>query len=573
MRLQKITSLALTGILLGLLLTIGPTPPTFSDADALPPREHHPAPAASATTYTVNSSADPGDGVCTGIDCTLREAIEAANANPGKDTILFEMNCLDLPVPTIQPETPMPEITDPVIIDASSWWGSSCPVPVKLYGSTAGADAWGLTITSGDSTIKGLWITAFYGGAIRLQSSGGNVITSSVLYQNHGDGISIQSTSNDNTVSGSWIAGNGGTGVAVLSGSTGNTISENGIFGSGGLGIDLNADGVTLNDAGDGDTGGNGLQNFPTLTSVQIQGGQTIVKGTLDSTPNTRFRLEFFSNTAVDPAAYGEGETFLDAIEVATGSDGQVTFEAALDAVGPNVTATATDLTTGDTSEFSPVLGSKEVTPDRQQIGQKLTYTFALRGVTGSGPASLTDPIPENAAYVPGSLWASKGTPVYEEEENRITWSGTVGGGETVEVGFAVTATCGTPPIPPPPEEVLNTAIINIGGGTFETLAVAAVYLPHKDLTTLADAPADGAKDVVIQAQDGSGVRLQWHDRAAGLACGADPNTDDVFYRVYLRQRGGAWREIGASPNCDRQIQLGPDDLACRDNGDPASYE
>src|SRR6185369_10203555 len=43
--------------------------------------------------YTVNTTADTDDGACTatgtGNGCTLREAINAANANAGKDTILF----------------------------------------------------------------------------------------------------------------------------------------------------------------------------------------------------------------------------------------------------------------------------------------------------------------------------------------------------------------------------------------------------------------------------------------------------------------------------------------------------
>ncbi len=39
----------------------------------------------------VNSTADPGDGVCDATECTLREAIDAANANAGLDTIEFDI--------------------------------------------------------------------------------------------------------------------------------------------------------------------------------------------------------------------------------------------------------------------------------------------------------------------------------------------------------------------------------------------------------------------------------------------------------------------------------------------------
>ena len=44
------------------------------------------APAHAATTWTVTKTADTADGTC-GADCSLREAIIAANSNPGPDVI------------------------------------------------------------------------------------------------------------------------------------------------------------------------------------------------------------------------------------------------------------------------------------------------------------------------------------------------------------------------------------------------------------------------------------------------------------------------------------------------------
>src|ERR1043165_8155622 len=46
-------------------------------------------PAAVTATFTVNSADDHDDTACTAGDCTLREAINAANASPGTDTIAF----------------------------------------------------------------------------------------------------------------------------------------------------------------------------------------------------------------------------------------------------------------------------------------------------------------------------------------------------------------------------------------------------------------------------------------------------------------------------------------------------
>ena len=79
----------------------------------------------------------------------------------------------------------------------------------------------------------------------------------------------------DGTASGSnTIAFNAGAGI-VIENSLANPIQRNSIFANVGLGIDLGADGVTPNDAGDGDSGPNDLQNFPVLISVSSNGGIT----------------------------------------------------------------------------------------------------------------------------------------------------------------------------------------------------------------------------------------------------------------------------------------------------------
>src|SRR6186713_2788156 len=42
---------------------------------------------AAGTTFMVTKTSDTADGSCTPADCSLREAIIAANKNPGADTI------------------------------------------------------------------------------------------------------------------------------------------------------------------------------------------------------------------------------------------------------------------------------------------------------------------------------------------------------------------------------------------------------------------------------------------------------------------------------------------------------
>lgn len=156
---------------------------------------------------------------------------------------------------------------------------------------------------------------------------------------------------------GNFIANNGGAGVVVHGTSMDSPVLGNVIAGNGLLGIDLGAsDGVTPNDPGDLDTGPNGMQNFPVLSSVQSSpSGVVVVEGALDGTPASSFRIEFFSNGSCDASGHGEGRRYLGFTDAVTDGSGTASFSASLTApvpAGEMVTATATS-TTSCTSEFS----------------------------------------------------------------------------------------------------------------------------------------------------------------------------------------------------------------------------
>jgi hypothetical protein len=106
------------------------------------------------------------------------------------------------------------------------------------------------------------------------------------------------------------------------------------------------------NDLGDPDTGANNLQNFPVLTGAFTDSSATVaVTGTLNSTAFTTLRIEFFAN----PSG-GEGRTFLGYRNVITDASGNASFVESFEAsvaVGQTITASATNLSTGDTSEYS----------------------------------------------------------------------------------------------------------------------------------------------------------------------------------------------------------------------------
>ncbi len=159
---------------------------------------------------------------------------------------------------------------------------------------------------------------------------------------------------------GNLISGNWGPGIVVTgSDSTGNAIEGNSIAANNGLGIDLGGDGTTPNDDGpanDQDAGPNGLQNFPVVASALSTVPSTAIEGTIDSTPNTAFRIELFASPSCDtPGGNGEGETYLGSVDVATDPDGQASFSTSAPTAVPvghfvTTTATAPD---GSTSEFS----------------------------------------------------------------------------------------------------------------------------------------------------------------------------------------------------------------------------
>jgi CSLREA domain-containing protein len=186
---------------------------------------------------------------------------------------------------------------------------------------------------------------------------------------------------------GNVIAFNSIQGVVVIGGQH-NAIRGNAIWGNagvwkGGLGITLASGGLTpdvgrntLNDAGDADTGSNGLQNYPRLTSAQQAGGLLSLGGVLGSTADSTFEIDVFLSDAPDPGGYGEARYYLGTFDVTTESDGLAWFEAELAAnvvSGQVITTTATSQA-GDTSEFS----------ERIAVGDPLVDPFVVNTVDDS---------------------------------------------------------------------------------------------------------------------------------------------------------------------------------------------
>ncbi len=216
-----------------------------------------------------------------------------------------------------------------------------------------------------------------------------------------GNGVGVFVTGSNKTIGGTGsgegniIAFNSESGVLLddVEGGTGLTIRGNSFHDNGGLGIDLGGDGVTANDSGDSDTGVNGLQNFPELTTV-IGGSSTQVSGRLNSSAQTTFTLDFYASAMADPSGFGEGSRYLGPTMVTTDSSGNVDFTITIPAATTSsevVTATATD-SSGNTSEFSLALTTTDEVVDIDLVPGDLTNTIDLNSTGTFALAVLSTP-------------------------------------------------------------------------------------------------------------------------------------------------------------------------------------
>jgi hypothetical protein len=228
----------------------------------------------------------------------------------------------------------------------------------------------------------------------------GTDATGTAAMGNHGPAVSIYGSTGA-TIGGIGAGeantmaynGTGGVSGAVWVGaSTAATIRGNSIHDNLATGIDLSAgggpDGVTANDLGDADAGGNNLQNFPIVSTVTY-GANTTVDGFLNSTPSTTFDLDFYSNPACSnfPREFLQGATYIGSSQVTTDGSGNATIHVTTLASTPSgsrISVTATD-PGGNTSEFSQRLPfSVNVTSGDAGGGTALTIagTNFLSGAT-----------------------------------------------------------------------------------------------------------------------------------------------------------------------------------------------
>lgn len=300
---------------------------------------------------------------------------------------------------------------------------------------------------------------------------------------NGGIGIRIVSSSGSTIRGGAGanqetvVAYSGSTGISIETSQT-VAIDDTLTFSNGGLGIDLGNNGVTPNDAGDGDAGPNGNQNYPVFalaaTDGLVTGTTLVINGQFPSGAGT-YNMVFYVNTTCDPSGFGEGQAFLQnggTPYVQSTSSGQ--FSATLTGsynVGDFITAIAVSQnagTIGNTSEFAQCI---EITDNVLTASFVPSATTIVAGQsvffdnTSTGLITATrwfiDGIQVSTAYDLLRIFATPGSYVVElEVENNI---GTiVRSAPTTITVLAPTATPINTPIP-----TVNTPIPPVSTETF----------------------------------------------------------------------------------------------------------
>lgn len=359
--------------------------------------------------FLVNSTTDSSDGICTIQNCTLREAITAANANTGSNIIVFNL-AGNAPY-TIQPLLPLPLITSPMTIDGTSQPGYAASPLIVVNGdlippAQAGTEPTrvGINITGGGTTVSGFVINGWDYAGVGIMNGGGNVIKGNYIGTDASGntavpnlyGVIIYESSN-NVIGGATVAahnvisGNMDDGVKITGTSDQNLVSGNSIFGNGHLGIDLGGDGVTSNDAGDVDTGANGLQNFPMLTVAYTWQGEVVVRGNLQGTAGAIYQLEFYMNDTCNASGNGEGQTYISSQSLTVDGNGDGAFTMRVNFNVPAnkfITATATN-PSNNTSEFSACIQAivPSLPPNHyQETDDAFIYSGNWYSYIGSGP-------------------------------------------------------------------------------------------------------------------------------------------------------------------------------------------
>ncbi len=353
------------------------------------------APALAAKVYEVDTTGDetdmtPGNGEClTSLStCTLRAAIEEANADGVPSSIVFKPTPFDGGHGSnIEPGSAFPPITQPVVIDGGSCVFSGNPTPCAGFRVHNGQV--GFEVLAGETTIEHMTISEGT-DAIRIEVSGSpsagvDVLDNTILAPSNGIEVTGSIDAPGNLIEGNTIDATANDGIVILGG--GNRVFGNKIDGSEFIAIYLHgtADGNRI--GGDTPESENVITNsygaivivLPEAPRNEIgrnrgesTGGPFILLNPEGTTPNggiaaptvtaaVQSSLSGSAEAGAKVRVFESGPLGINAIEgflgeAVAGSDG--TWKATFPAVPVGTLLTATQTLDGGTSELSEAVAA-----------------------------------------------------------------------------------------------------------------------------------------------------------------------------------------------------------------------
>ncbi|MBK9658165.1 MAG: Ig-like domain repeat protein [Rhodanobacteraceae bacterium] len=273
--------------------------------------------------------------------------------------------------------------------------------------------------------------------AVAMQSYGG-VIQNNRLGTTVSGGDPGCTTGRLSTGSGQRYSGNtfgyfNSTPVSLASNLSGVVFRNNRIIDVDAVPFDLNGNGFTPNDADDSDTGANGLQNYAVVSDARILDADHLqLSGTLRSTANTSFALDFYASSEVSRAAFGFF-ALANAERVSTSGVTVTTDASGLASFGPVSVAFDGSGVMGVVSTTATRLDSNGNAVETSEYGEaRATYSagsgdFVVTNTNIGGPGSLLRALLEAEARPDGA------------GRDRITFNIPGGGPHTLSTGVLTT--------------------------------------------------------------------------------------------------------------------------------------
>jgi hypothetical protein len=283
--------------------------------------------------FKVVNTADSGLG-------SLRQAMIAANAAAGADTIVFRIGS---GAKTISPGSALPNITDRVTIDGTTQPGFIGAPLIELRGDSAGPVDAGLSLSAAGSVVRGLVINRFTGvgadkgAGIDIRASNitiagsyiGTTSAGTADAGNSGRGVYIHLGATGMTVGGTTaadrnvISGNDGDAGVFIGNASGNTVLGNyiGLNAAGNSAIPNSGAGVFIDNGANNNTIGGAAGNFISGNSafgvrIRLSSSNTISGNTigLDVTGAAKgnavgIAIESGSSNIIGGTAAGAGNT------------------------------------------------------------------------------------------------------------------------------------------------------------------------------------------------------------------------------------------------------------------------